>query len=132
MTITVLTTSHGRLLATADDPATSPPPAQKKRASHKTTPAPPVYLKFVVSHDAPVCFWDAIKELNDCLNRACMTGHQILINQGSFQVMHAAHVQVRLHSASDLEKLLFSSNSSNMMTSKKKKKEEWADDVDDD
>lgn len=89
MTVSILETTHGVLYVSARPGGSG--------AS---------YLNFSITN-APLCFWDAIKELNDALVRARVSGHQILINQGAFQAMHAAHVQVRLKSAADLEKLMF-------------------------
>ncbi|WIA10815.1 hypothetical protein OEZ85_010983 [Tetradesmus obliquus] len=88
--------------------------------SSTTNNKEPAYLMFAITN-APVCFWDAVKELNDTLLEAGMTGHQILINQGCFLKMHGAHVQVRLSRATDLEKLLF-------LQPKSPPNTKWADD----
>jgi hypothetical protein len=80
------------------------------------------YLVFALFNQG-ACFWEAIKELNEAIVKAGVTGHQILINQDSFVRQHSAHVQVRLASAQDMEKLVF--NGSTRAHSC------WADEMDD-
>lgn len=99
--LTILETSHGSLLS-------------RSTGSQ--------YLVFALFNQGP-CFWDAIRELNEAIAKAGVTGHQILINQGSFVRQHNAHVQVRLATVQDLEKLMFNGSA--------KPHSCWADDVDD-
>lgn len=119
MTATILETSHGTLRSTV---AASRGGMMMAAGGERPPLHGPSYLTFSITN-APTCFWDAIKELNDCLLKARLSGHQILIKQGCFLKMHGAHVQVRLNNAADLEKLIFSQPAA-------KQQRMWADDED--